>query len=218
MPRHPEAQHGFTLLEVLLAITVFAMLSLMSWLVLSGVLRANEKSQQITHSFNQLQRAILLLTNDVDGFVPRQSRSQNAILSLDANSLMFTSRNWSDRLPTCCAPGIQTLRWYLKDGALFRAIHYYPDNTKESASALILEDIDSITFRYFLNEWRNINKQGKTAFTHSSPLPTGLEVTLTLKNKQTITRRFPLPGPWPTVLPADDTAAATLTNPEVKPQ
>lgn len=206
-------QRGFTLLEALLAITVFAMLSLMSWTVLSGVLRSYQESRQASRLFNDSMRAITLLTNDIDGMIPRQSRATNAVLSLSNHELILTTHN-SDGLTRCCTPAMQTVRWSLQNGTLVRAIRYYPDNPKEQVLAAVVSGVTSMNIRYFQDEWHAMERKRATLFTRGSPLPKGLEISLTLENQQTITRRYLLPNPWRVGSPATETPAQHPDRPQ----
>ncbi|MFW9277720.1 prepilin-type N-terminal cleavage/methylation domain-containing protein, partial [Glaesserella parasuis] len=53
----PRAEKGFTLLEVLLALVVFASISLTAYQVLQTVQRSDEQSRQVGERLQQLQRA-----------------------------------------------------------------------------------------------------------------------------------------------------------------
>ena len=65
---------GFTLLEVLIAIAIFAILSLAAYEVLHGVLRSSEISKQHSESLTELQRAMMIIEQDFSQITYRISR------------------------------------------------------------------------------------------------------------------------------------------------
>lgn len=73
MPRHTKAQTGFTLLEVLLAIALFAVLSLLTSQLLTATVNSNEVTKEHQQRFAALVRAVNLLDKDVWQIVPLMS-------------------------------------------------------------------------------------------------------------------------------------------------
>ncbi|MGL4251620.1 MAG: type II secretion system minor pseudopilin GspJ, partial [Aeromonas sp.] len=71
--RTPAA--GFTLLEMLVAIAVFAMLSVMSQQVVSGVMQADSISEQQHSELQALQQMMQYLTHDLTQMIPKTVRS-----------------------------------------------------------------------------------------------------------------------------------------------
>lgn len=66
---------GFTLLEMLVAIAVFAMLSVMSQQVVSGVMQADSISEQQHSELQALQQMMQYLTHDLTQMIPKTVRS-----------------------------------------------------------------------------------------------------------------------------------------------
>lgn len=65
-------QRGFTLVEMLLAIALFAMLSLTALAVFRGVLKNDEITQRKSTQLTQLQRALAIVERD---FAHAQARA-----------------------------------------------------------------------------------------------------------------------------------------------
>jgi len=68
--RHRRPAAGFTLLEVLLAIAIFASLSLAAYEVLQGVLRNDEVTRNQVSRLGEVQRASAVLARDFQQAVP----------------------------------------------------------------------------------------------------------------------------------------------------
>ncbi|WXL24665.1 type II secretion system minor pseudopilin GspJ [Ectopseudomonas mendocina] len=58
-------QRGFTLLEVLITITIFAMLALATWQMLDRVMRSDKRLDQHETQMRRLQRAMSILERDL---------------------------------------------------------------------------------------------------------------------------------------------------------
>ena len=69
-----SAQQGFTLLEVLIAIAIFSVVSLASFTIFDTVLRGDESSKIRSERQNELQRAFLLMERDFIQIAKRTMR------------------------------------------------------------------------------------------------------------------------------------------------
>lgn len=66
-------QHGFTLLELMVAMAIFAMLAVAGWQVFDGVNRARERAQFHADHLAVLQYAYLQLQQDMGQIIPYQA-------------------------------------------------------------------------------------------------------------------------------------------------
>ena len=66
--------NGFTLLEVLIAIAIFSMISMSSFTIFNTVLKGNESSKIRTERVNELQRGFLLIERDLLQIAKRSIR------------------------------------------------------------------------------------------------------------------------------------------------
>ncbi len=69
-----RAEKGFTLLEVLLALVVFASISLTAYQVLQTVQRSNVQSREVGETLQQLQRALVIMDSDFRQMAARRQR------------------------------------------------------------------------------------------------------------------------------------------------
>jgi len=99
---------GFTLIEVLLAISIFAMISLASFSIFDGVLKSDENSRVHSQRLNEVQRAWLLIERDflqlarrsmrIEGEAPLEGFIHNDIETLSSNdqSIAFVRHGWTN--------------------------------------------------------------------------------------------------------------------------
>ena len=69
---HQAAEQGFTLLELLIAMTISAVLALAGWQVFDGLNRAKERAQYYADQLSELQYAYLQIQQDMSQIVPYQ--------------------------------------------------------------------------------------------------------------------------------------------------
>ena len=78
-----KSNHGFTLLELMVAMAIFSMLAVAGWQVFDGVNRARERAQFHADNLAVLQYAYLQLQQDMNQMIPYQ-----AVDTQGANSLI----------------------------------------------------------------------------------------------------------------------------------
>lgn len=189
---------GFTLLEVLVAITIFAMLSLAAYQVLQGVIRSSEISKKHSESLTELQRAMLIIEQDFTQIVARVSRQEGIddedlytlsvgddLFDSDDQGIEFNRLGWANPLNLLPRSNILRVRYRLQDGELQRLYFLYPDtvNGQEPEQQTLLTGIESLSFRFWNNDWQD-TWESKTS------LPEGIEVTFTGESFSEIRRVF----------------------------
>lgn len=106
-------QQGFTLLEVMAALAIFSMLSVLAFMIFSQVSELHQRSQKEIQQFNQLQRTITILDNDLLQLVARRNRSTDKIMVLGEEAI-FTTQSRDPLAPLSEAQTLLTVHWYLR--------------------------------------------------------------------------------------------------------
>ena len=189
---------GFTLLEVLISITIFALLSLAAYQVLQGVLRSGEISKDHSQSLTELQRAMLIMEQDFTQIVARLSRDENTeeedlkvltagdeLFDSQDQGIEFTRLGWKNPLGLLPRSNLLRVRYRLKEGQLQRLYFLYPDLIagQEPQVQVLLNDIEKLSFRFWDGGWKN-------TWTSTDELPEGIEISFTSKRYSEIHRSF----------------------------
>ncbi|WP_062263114.1 type II secretion system minor pseudopilin GspJ [Endozoicomonas arenosclerae] len=192
---------GFTLLEVLAALTIFALVSLSAWQILQGVMSARDVSSDHQNRIQEIDYAMIVMEQDfrqmidrgvrVDGELTDQSLfAGEDMLESDDEAAAFIRLGWRNPQQKLPRSELQKVSYRLKDGVLERQ-HFYVLDPEENAEPVVrdlLTDVRSLKFQYFINgKW--VESVGKT-------LPQGLMITFELNDLGVIERRFVLPGSW----------------------
>lgn len=202
---------GFTLLELLVALAVFALVGLMAYSGLRSVLQSKQLTELRAVRMQQLQNAILLLERDLSQFVPRGIRdgygdAQPALLSADFGTtlLEFTHAGW--RNPTGMARStLQRVAYGIEEESLLRFAWNVLDRGQDSTPyrVVLLEGVRELRLRY-LDEGHEWHDQWPPAgLEQEPPMPLALEATLVLEDMGEIRRVFPLFQPALSSVPAE---------------
>lgn len=131
---------GFTLVELLLAMLIFALIGLASAFVLNQMVRSDERAEERREHLQQMQFAMLLLERDVRQMVMRPLRQQPAetrniyVLSdgqhadSDADGLGFVRAGWSNPNAMLPRSGLQPVLYRLREDVLQRVTSDYVDD------------------------------------------------------------------------------------------
>lgn len=202
------SQKGFTLMEVLIAVTITAVIGLGVWQVLSGVVQSRDRVNDVADEFDQLQRTMLLLERDLTQIINRPVRDmygdyQPALTSREDDfSLVLTRQGWRNPLGTRRS-SLQRAGWEYTGEELRRRYWTTLDQGQEENSqyVLLLSDVTSFEIR-FLDDQRNWTDGWPTEEAMASlspgarpdiPLPLGLEITLEHERFGELVRTFAFP-------------------------
>jgi len=201
-------QAGFTLMEMLIAVTITAVIGLGVWQVVSGVVTSRDRVDALANQFDGLQKAMLLLERDITQVVNRPARDvygdfKPSLTSReDAFALMITRQGWRNPLGLRRS-GLQRAGWEYTGTELRR--RYWPvvDQGQDDSSrdVLLLEGVLEFKIQFLDDEgkWQeqwpsdqvlaNLAPGARPVI----PLPRGIEITLEHERFGELVRMFTLP-------------------------
>ena len=158
-------QRGFTLLELMIAILLFSMVSAAAYKLFDSVSRAQQVTDGILDKLDVIQRAEVILEKDFFQAVTRPIRNDfgDRVAAMQApNSegfaIEFTRSGWRNPL-NHLRSDLQRVAYSLEEGQLIR--YYWPDLDRPQEAALIrqvvLDDVRSFKVRFMdeKKKWRN---------------------------------------------------------------
>jgi general secretion pathway protein J len=193
-------RNGFTLIEVLVALAVFGVLSVMAYMALGQTLSNADMLGERMERLEAIQRAIRFLDSDLMQAAPRPVRGllgdgyEPAIRSSFASeyALEVTHGGWTN--PAGLPRGtLQRSAYRIEDGELIRYHWRVLDRTinNEPIETVLLDGVESIVFRYLSSDgegteqWPPANVPGPGGFRLR---PRGVEIVLTLTDEGEIRR------------------------------
>jgi general secretion pathway protein J len=199
-----HSKRGFTFIEMLLAVAIFALVGLASVAVLDSVTRSDEASRAATLRLQQLQRAMMLIERDfwqisqrqirVNGEAPVTQTLAGAVnwIESDDDGITFSHAGWTNPGMVLARSEVQLVGYRLKERQLQRLYYLYPDAVTGTDPNIqpLLEDIDELKFRYLVKE--DGQEQWKE-FWDQANWPLAVKMTLKSPQLGVIERVFGLP-------------------------
>ncbi|MBI2381368.1 MAG: type II secretion system minor pseudopilin GspJ [Gammaproteobacteria bacterium] len=207
----PRAQAGFTLLEVLVAVAIFAFLASGAYAVMEQALKAREQMEVKLARLAEVQRVLAMLQRDVEQLALRPSRDEfgdpNPLFRADGHDdqksyFRFTRGGWRNPLGLPRS-GLQYVGWRLDKGRLRREYALYTDRAAQTPlrGGVMLKGVESLSLRMLeqadkqaggKGQWRDAWPKDETN-KRDATVPRALEITLEMKDMGRIVRVLRLP-------------------------
>jgi len=192
---------GFTLLEVLIAIAIFSIISLSSFTIFDSVLTGDATSKIRSERQNELQRAFLIIERDItqiarrtirfDGEAPTARLIQGASDSFTTQeqAIAFVRHGWTNPGLLLPRSDLQAVTYKLTEEILYRLHFNFVDSVvgEEPKSRPLITDITELRFEYYDGKkWQN-----KWS---GNGLPLAIAIEIDTKDYGIIRRQFLVPG------------------------
>lgn len=195
-----SAQRGFTLLEMLIAIAIFAMIGLASNAVLSTVLTNDEVTRAFSTRLKALQQGFGAIERDLAQMVARTPRlleggrgstvfqTGNDILDSESEALVFYRLGWLNPDGLLPRGSLQSVAYVVHEGRLERWYFPYPEPEfgAEPIKTVIIDKVLSVEYSFFMEDkWERKVEATK--------LPKAIAMEIEIEGLGKIQRKFLLP-------------------------
>jgi len=190
---------GFTLIEVMVAMAVFGVMSLLAYLSLGQTLANADMLTERMDRLQSVQRTISYLSSELLQAAPRPVRVElgNApVAALKSSlgsefSLQLTHGGWPNPAGVPRST-LQRTAYRIEDGELIRYHWNVLDRTVNNlpVTTVMLDDVDSLAFRFldvkneWVGQWPPLTAQAGSG----TNLPRAVEIVLVLPDEGEITR------------------------------
>ena len=147
-----HAQRAFTLIEILIALAVFAVIGVLASRILTGMVDVNEGTRMRGDSLFAAQRAMSLIERDVEQLAHRSVRDQlgdflPAVSVGDGTLFEFTRRGWQNPLAEPRSE-LQRVAYVYRDRTLARLFWPVLDRAPDTqpVSQVLLTDVQAVEF------------------------------------------------------------------------
>jgi general secretion pathway protein J len=192
---------GFTLLEMLIAVAIFAVVGVMAYGGLQAVLAQQVIARENADRFREIQFAIQQLSRDIHQVQPRPVREElgdgnRAALLADARNrhpIEFTRGGWSNPLGQPRA-AVQRVAYDLDNDRLVRLHWFAPDHTlgEPPVEREILTGVREFRVRFFGAGGWSDDWPPRLGGEDRAMLPVAVEITLDLEDWGEIRRLLEL--------------------------
>lgn len=209
-------QSGFTLLELTVALAIFAVLSTLAYGGLRQVLEARRETERVADRLAALQGALRQIELDLEQAAPRPIRDERGApqgplvaSAISDLALELTSASWRNPagLPRST---LRRVGYRVKNGVLFRYAWAVLDRSPDSqpVAEVLLTNVHQLELRFLdpQREWQREWPPLAQGSGGSQALPLAVEVTLELADWGVVQRLFRLPDAR---LPGSEAPAGT---------
>ncbi len=197
-------QQAFTLLEIIIAMAISALIGVGAMSLLDDATIAHKNMQKQGNRYNQIERAWLFISNDIQQLAPRKFRDEfgdkkDNLFSDDLNGtthLSFT--RLGRRNPAGLArSNLEKLSYLVEEEKLKRISYAYPDgmNLEQGLNRTLLDDVETLEVNFFDGEEWNDFWPADTSLSNSegsngNNLPVAIKISLQLKDLGLVERLF----------------------------
>jgi general secretion pathway protein J len=211
--RSARVSGGFTLLEILVAVAIFAIIGVLAYSGYSELTRQSERISASAARTRAIQSTVQRMALDFASIEPRPIRDplgdnvQGALIADSRSELLaeFTHSGWSNPAGVPRST-LQRIAYRLEDGRLTRNYWVMLDRTlsTEPVRTVLLDQVKTVTLRFmtanrrFTDQWPALGNAPPPVTGGPNPaaysLPIAVEITLELEDWGKVTRLVEVAG------------------------
>lgn len=191
---------GFTLLEILIALFVFTILSLMMAGGLRTVIRAQAGAEESAERVRYLQLVLVRMSRDVEQIVNRPVKTaagkETPAFLGTPEGFAFTHNGIVSLSDEVKRSSLQRAQYLWKEGALWRLAWPVLDqaqNSPKPSQRVVLNNVDSARFEY-LDRNKRFHKNWPVPGRSSEPLPRAVRVIFNIADWGKIQQIYVIPA------------------------
>ncbi|WP_159821363.1 type II secretion system minor pseudopilin GspJ [Colwellia sp. 20A7] len=192
---------GFTLLEVLIAIAIFSIISLSSFTIFNSVLSGDEMAKKHSERQNELQRAFLIIERDLTQISRRSMRlngeaPQTRLIQSSSDGfeneeqvIAFVRSGWTNPRLLLPRSDMQPIAYRITEETLERLHFNFVDSVvgEEPKVRPLIHDVTKVDFEYFDGkDWLELWEK--------DTLPLAIAIEIDTKDYGLIRRQYLVPG------------------------
>ena len=207
---------GFTLLEMLIAIAIFAMIGLASNTVLHTVMLNDESTRDFSVKLKAMQQGFGMVERDFNQMVPRTPRLMEGgrgstvfqtgsdILDSESEAIVFFRLGWLNPDGLLPRGTLQSVAYVVKEGNLERWYYPYPDPVMgaEPIKTVIMKKVISVEYSFFVDgKWERK--------VEAKELPQAISMQIEFEDLGKVVRKFLLVDAMPETDSSSDSSGTT---------
>ncbi|WNC68410.1 type II secretion system minor pseudopilin GspJ [Thalassotalea nanhaiensis] len=196
-----KSAKGFTLLEVLIAIVLFSLISLSSVKLLTAIIDSSDQGKAHSDRLNELQRAFLVMERDfiqmtrrsvrLNGDTPLKTfiHTNESTYSSNTHGIAFVRQGWKNPALLLPRSDVQAVSYQLEEDVLNRLHYVFVDAVigEEPKVRPLISNVEKVDFEFFNGkQWvKNLPEED---------LPMAVAIEIEIADMGLIRRQFLVPG------------------------
>lgn len=194
-----QSHVGFTLLEILIALFVFTVISMMLSSALRSVISAQSGTEANALRLRKLQMALILMSRDIEQTVNRpildtKGNEEQAFIG-NPRSFVFTHLGYGGGLSGALQSDMQRIRYHWEGTTLWRTTWNALDQPPQAKPRLrpILEGVIETRFQYLDNEGK-VHDQWPVEGKEAQMMPRAVSVNLNIAKWGKMSQLYVIPA------------------------